>query len=411
MVGGFERYYQIAKCFRDEDLRADRQPEFTQLDLEMSFVVQEDVLRLAEGLTISVCNELISEFELPIAPVETFTRLTYDESMRLYGTDKPDLRFELPIFDATSIAAACQFGVFKSAAESGGSVRGLRYPGGADLSRKDIGELETFCKEFGAKGMATLAVSECEGAIKTPSGRWVKGGIAKFFSPIELDAILAAADALPGDLLCFIADSYSAGNNVLSRLRNEIGARCGLRGPGRLAIAWILDFPLVEWDEDAQRWSPAHHPFTGPKDADIEFLESDPARVRADCYDIVCNGIEWASGSIRIHRPDIQSRVFSMLGIDETTQRERFGHILDAFSFGAPPHGGIAPGIDRLIMLLLNEENIREVIAFPKMGNGFDPMMSAPDTIDAQGSMYWSAQLSGSSCEAGRTSPQKSDSW
>lgn len=382
MVAGCERYYQIAKCFRDESQRADRQPEFTQLDLEMSFVVQEDVLSIAEGLTVTVCNELINEFDLPRNPIEPFFRLTYDESMRRYATDKPDLRFELEIFDVGEAVANSEFGVFKNAVASGLKVRGVRYPNGAALSRKEIHELEEFCKEFGAKGMAWLAVADGEGASESSCGRKVRGSIAKFFKPDELEAILTEAKALDGDLLCFIADEYIAGNTVLARLRNEIGTRCGLRDPKTLRFGWVLDFPLVEWDANAQRWSPSHHPFTSPKESDIAFLESDPARVRADCYDIVCNGMEWASGSIRIHRPDIQSRVFTLLGIDERTQRERFGHMLDAFSYGAPPHGGIAPGIDRLVMVLLDEPNIREVIPFPKMGNGYDPMMEAPDTID-----------------------------
>lgn len=384
MVAGCERYYQIAKCFRDESQRADRQPEFTQLDVEMSFVTQEDVLQLAEGLTVSVVNELIERFELPKEKIQPFTRLTYDEAMLRFASDKPDLRFDLEVFDITDAVANSGFGVFKNAAEAGSKIRGLRYPGGASLSRKEIGELEDFCKGFGAKGMAWLAIQDGEGAQTATSGAKVRGSIAKFFTPEELQAIIDLAGAQENDLLCFIADEYRAGNEVLSRLRNEIGDRCGLRDPKKMAFAWVLDFPLVEWDADSQRWSPSHHPFTSPKEQDLEFLESDPGRVRADCYDIVCNGIEWASGSIRIHKPDVQARIFTLLGIDEKTQRERFGHILDAFSFGAPPHGGLAPGIDRLIMLLLNEDNIREVIAFPKMGNGYDPMMEAPDTIDAQ---------------------------
>ena len=384
MVAGLERYYQIAKCFRDESQRADRQPEFTQLDLEMSFVTQEDVLRIAEGLTQSVINELIKEFQLDRELNAPFPRLTFDESLRRFGCDKPDLRFGLELFDITEIAKGSGFGVFKTVAEGGGFVRGVRYPGGASLSRKEVSELEEFCKEFGAKGMASFALAEGEGAVQDSQSRSIKGGIAKFFKPEELSAIVDAAQAEQGDLLCFIADSWEAGNNVLYRLRVEIGQRCGLRDPRKLHFCWVLDFPLVEWDAENKRWSSTHHPFTGPKADDLPFLESDPARVRADCYDIVCNGTEWASGSIRIHRPDIQARVFSLLGISDKDQQERFGHILEAFSYGAPPHGGIAPGIDRLVMLLLGEENIREVIAFPKIGQGVDPMMGAPDVIDPQ---------------------------
>lgn len=385
MVAGLERYYQIAKCFRDESQRSDRQPEFTQLDLEMSFVTQEDVLQLAEGLTRSVCNELIEEFALDKEPVAEFVRLTYDEAVHLYGTDKPDLRFGLPLFDITEVAETCGFAVFSRTVEGGGMVRGVRFPGGASLSRKEVGVLEEFAREFGAKGLATLAIDAEPGedpAYVAQDGRAVRGSIAKFFKPEEMERILAAAEAEPGDLLCFVADQYMAGNNVLARLRNEIGKRTGLRDKRTLCFVWVLDFPLVEWSEEAKRWEAVHHLFTGPKEEDLIYLDSDPARIRADCYDIVCNGMEWASGSIRIHRADIQARVCTLLGIDEATQRERFGHMLDAFGYGAPPHGGIAPGIDRLVMILTDDENIREVMAFPKIGNGYDPMMDAPSAID-----------------------------
>lgn len=385
MVAGLERYYQIARCFRDEAQRSDRQPEFTQLDLEMSFVTQEDVLQLMEGLTKTVINELIEEFQLDKDPVGDFRRLTYDEAMFLYGCDKPDLRFDLPLFDVSEVARGCDFGVFKSTVESGGVVRGVRFPGGASQSRKEIGELETYCKEFGAKGMASLAVvssDDPEATHTLSNGLAVRGSIAKFFKLEEAEAIVKAANAETGDLLCFIADTYAAGNNVLYRLRNLVADKAGLRDKRKLNFCWVLDFPLVEWDEEAQRWNSVHHPFTSPKVEDLVFLETNPEKVRADCYDIVCNGSEWASGSIRIHRPDIQAKAFELLGIDAETQAQRFGHMLDAFSYGPPPHGGIAPGIDRLIMFLLDEENIREVMAFPKMGNGFDPLMNAPSTID-----------------------------
>jgi len=386
MVGGLERYYQIAKCFRDESQRADRQPEFTQLDIEMSFITQEDILGLIERMTVKVVNDLIADFALDIEPISSFERLTYDESLALYGSDKPDLRFGLTIFNAAEALANTEFSVFKNTLEAGNFIRGLRYPGGAELSRKQITEFEDLAKSFGAKGLATFSLinpsEEAEGSRLTASGLRVKGGISKFLSDAEVDALVALSGAEAGDLLCFVADNWAVTNDGLCRIRLKIGSDLGLRDPRKLAFGFVVDFPLVEWNEDEQRWDPSHHPFTSPKSADIPLLDTDPGKIRADCYDVVCNGYEWGSGSIRIHRPDLQAKIFTLIGVTPEQQEERFAHILEAFTYGAPPHGGIATGIDRLIMLLLNEENIREVMAFPKMGNGYDPLMDAPSTVD-----------------------------
>ncbi len=372
MVAGVERYYQIARCFRDEAQRADRQPEFTQLDMEMSFVTQEDVLRLTEDMTVAVITECSSK-RLGAVP---FTRLTYDEAMLRYGTDKPDLRFGLEIADISDCLQNTSFGVFRDVLASGGVVRCVRYPGGSGLSRRETDDLARLAKEWGAKGLAHLAVDGSDGSPE------LRGPIAKFVSDDERDAILRRAEAVPGDLLLIVADAAGIAAAVLGRLRNEIGRRLGLASPDVLHFCWITGFPLVQWNPDENRWDAEHHPFTMPHEEDLPYLDTDPARVRAQCYDIVCNGVEWGSGSIRICRSAIQARVFALLGLSEEIQRERFGHMLDAFAYGAPPHGGVAPGIDRLIMLLTDTDNIREVMAFPKIGGGSDPLMGAPSTVD-----------------------------
>jgi aspartyl-tRNA synthetase len=382
MVAGVERYYQIAKCFRDEAQRADRQPEFTQLDLEMSFVTQEDVLTLTEGLFVEIVEKLSSK----TLGAKPFTRLTYDESMRRFGTDKPDLRYSLELVDLTEVLKETQAGVFRGALDAGGEVKALRYPGGGSLSRKELDELGGFAKEFGAKGMAYLLIEAAGSGDPTVqsfvSGTLqARGPIAKFLTPEELAAVLAASEVQPGDMVAFVADKPKVVANVLGRLRVEIATRLKLADPNVLHYCWITDFPLVSWSEEEGRWDAEHHPFTMPRTEDLQHLSADPGKVRAICYDLVCNGLESASGSIRIHRSDIQAMVFDLLGISKEEQQERFGHILEAFAYGAPPHGGIAPGLDRLIMLLRDEENIREVIAFPKMGGGVDPMMEAPSTI------------------------------
>ncbi len=371
MVAGVEKYFQIAHCFRDESQRSDRQPEFTQLDVEMSFVTQEQILQLIERIMTTVVEQVSTKtFPRP------FPRFTYDEAMALYGTDKPDIRFGLTLTDLGSAVSRCGFSVFDSALEAGGTVKAVRYPGGASLSRKEVDALAALCKEAGAGGLATIAVAQ-------PNPDEIKSALSKHLAPAVMQQILQNCQAEPDDLICIVAhQNPKTVAAALSRLRLEIGARCGLRNRDTLAFCFVTDFPLVQWNQEENRWEPEHHPFTMPLEEHFEFLESDPGKVRAQCYDLVCNGQESASGSIRIHRADIQARVFALLGISEEVQRAQFGHLLDAFSYGAPPHGGFAPGIDRLIMNLLDEPNIREVIAFPKMGLGYDPMMDAPAPVD-----------------------------
>ena len=368
MVGGVEKYFQIAKCFRDEAQRADRQPEFTQLDLEMSYITQEDVFELVEALMIDVI-EGVSDKTIQDKP---FPRLTYDEAMDRFGSDKPDLRYGLELKNCADVLKDTQFTVFQSALASGGQVKAIRYPGGAALSRKEIDDLTLLAKEFGAKGMAYLLITE-EG---------VKSPIAKFLTPEELDGLLRLSEAQTGDLIAFIADKKEIVARVMDRLRREFASRLNLADPNVLSYLWITDFPVFEWDEENNAWTYAHNPFSMPHEEHIPLLESDPAVCRAYCYDLVGNGQEAASGSIRIHKPEIQRRVLKMIGKTDEQIQSEYGHMLEAFEYGAPPHGGIAPGIDRLIMRLLDEENIREVIAFPKAGNGYDPMMDSPSPID-----------------------------
>lgn len=367
MVAGMEKYFQIAKCFRDESQRADRQPEFTQLDLEMSFVEQDDVLEVVESLYTEILPKLS-----PKTLVTPFTRLTYDEAMARYGSDKPDLRYGLELKDAAPVLKDTQFSVFQSVLGSGGQVKLICYPSGASLSRKEIDELTTLAKSMGAKGLAYLLVNE--DGVKSP--------IAKFLSPEEIAGLVALADAKPGDLVAFVADTPEIVAKTLDRLRREIAARLSLADSNVLHFCWVTDFPVFERDEERGGWTFAHNPFSMPHPEDLPYLESDPLRCRAFCYDLVCNGSEAASGSIRIHKRDIQERIFKMLGKTDEQIQDQFGHMLEAFDFGAPPHGGMAPGLDRLIMYLTDDDNVREVIAFPKSGGGFDPMMSAPSAVD-----------------------------
>jgi len=366
MVSGLDKYFQIAKCFRDEDPRADRQPEFTQLDLEMSFVKKEDIFDVVEPLMIQIFEQLSTK-RIKFKP---FPRLTYADVINRYGTDKPDLRFGMELFDITDIAKNVEFQVFKNAAQ----VKGICAEGCAGYSRGQIDDLTELAKKWGAKGLVTIAITE-EG-VKSPS--------AKFLKEEEMRAIIDRAQAKTGDLLMLVADQPKTVAEVLAQLRLEMGNRLGLRDDSVLAFAWIVDFPLFEWNEDENRWDSSHHPFTMPNEEDLPLLDSDPGKVTSQAYDLVCNGSELASGSIRIHRRDIQNKVFRLLNLSDEDIQARFGHMLEAFEYGAPPHGGIAPGIDRLLTLITDDDNIRQVMAFPKTATGVDPMTGAPSQVDEE---------------------------
>ena len=372
MVAGMDRYYQIARCFRDEDQRADRQPEFTQLDLEMSFIDMEDVMQLTEGLF----TELVGLTDYAIQ-AEPFPRLTYAEAMLRYGSDKPDLRYGLEIADVSELVAASEFGVFANAVAGGGVVRAIAVPGRGGSSRGQIDELTNFAKQFGAKGLAWLAIEEGDDGTRS-----ARSPIAKFLSQVELDGIAEGSGANTGDLVLLVADSAEVAANVLGRLRERFGHELGLADPNVASFCWVVDFPLFGWDEDNQRWDSLHHPFTAPMDEDIALLDSDVGAVRSKAYDIVLNGYEVGGGSIRIHDQQLQSRMFQLMGYEQAEIDERFGHLLRAFEYGAPPHGGIAPGIDRIAMILAREETLREVMAFPKNQSARDLMFDAPGDVE-----------------------------
>jgi aspartyl-tRNA synthetase len=372
MVAGVERYFQIARCFRDEDQRGDRQPEFTQLDLEMSFVEREDVLQLTEELFTSLVHALVPEKRLLSSP---WPRLTYAEAIRRFGKDSPDLRFGLEHCDISDLAGGSGFRIFEQAVASGGSVRGLNAKGCAAFSRKELDELTAIAAGFGAKGLAYLALDS--------SGER-RSSFAKFLSEGQVEEVLRRTQAEPGDLLLFVAGPQTEVFEPLARLRDHLGERLGLRDPQVLAFCWVLDFPFVNWNAEEQRWDPSHHPFTSPMLEDIPLLDRDPGQARGQQYDMVVNGYETGGGSIRIHDRRLQERVFELIGLQPDVARERFGHMLEAFEYGTPPHGGIAPGIDRLCMLLAGEPNIREVIAFPKNQAARDVMSGAPTPADQQ---------------------------
>ncbi len=366
MVSGMDKYYQIVRCFRDEDLRADRQPEFTQLDVEMSFVTEADVMEVADEVLREICRVCDKPFP------ESVPVLTYTEAMDKYGSDRPDMRFELFLRDASEIVKDCSFKVFAGCLAGGGAVRGICVPGGAKFTRKEIDGFTAFVGDYGAKGLAWC---------KVESGAFA-GGVSKFLEEPVQSALREAFDANDGDILFFVADTPVTVNKALGALRCKLGEELNLFGPDDFAWCWVTQFPLVEWNEEQQRWTSLHHPFTSPAAEKIDMLESDPGSVRSRAYDIVLNGVELGGGSIRIHSTDLQGRIFSLLGISLEEARSRFGFLLEALRFGAPPHGGIALGLDRVVMMMVGATSLRDVIAFPKTQRGFCPLTGAPAKVE-----------------------------
>jgi aspartyl-tRNA synthetase len=366
MVAGFEKYYQIARCFRDEDLRADRQPEFTQVDIEMSFLPIDEVISMMEVMMAKVMKEIKN-----IDIITPFQRLTYEQAMSRYGSDKPDTRFDLELVDITDIAARCSFKVFNDIAANNGLVKGINAKGCGNFSRKEIDDLTAFVARYGAKGLAWMIVTE-DG---------VKSQIAKFFNEEEIQSIVAAFEGEPGDLLLFVADNPKVVYDSLGNLRLLLGKQLNLIQEDKFNFLWVVDFPLVEWDNDEKRYVALHHPFTMPIDSDIELLDTNPVAAKAKAYDMVLNGYEIGGGSMRIYQKHIQEKMFSLLGFTEEEAKEKFGFLLDAFEYGTPPHGGMAFGLDRLIMILTNRQSLRDCIAFPKTASSSCQLTNAPAPV------------------------------
>lgn len=368
MCSGYDRYFQIVKCFRDEDLRADRQPEFTQIDMELSFVDVDDVIDVNERLLAKIFKEILDvEIELPIQ------RMTWQEAMDRFGSDKPDLRFGMELIDVTEVVRGCEFGVFQNAIEAGGTVRGLNVSGQGDLGRKKIDALVKFAKDFGAKGLAYIQLKS-DGSMKS--------SFAKFMKEEEITALIEAMGGKAGDLLLFAADQNKVVWDVLGNLRLEIAKNYDMIPEGQFKFVWVTEFPLLEWNEEENRYTAMHHPFTMPMEEDLQYIDSDPGRVHAKAYDIVLNGTELGGGSVRIFQNDIQEKMFECLGFTKEEAHERFGFLLDAFKYGVPPHAGLAYGLDRLVMWITGEESIRDVIAFPKVKDASCLMTEAPSPVD-----------------------------